>query len=279
MLRRIAQISRLSRPLCRASPAVRSHTTKFETPVTDVRSGHAIDQDKLVRYLKGEGVLSSPSESVTVMQFSNGQSNPTFILTDETGKKLVVRKQPPGQLLPGAHAVDREYHVMASLQGVVPVPKTRGFCADPSILGTPFYFYDFVEGRFFKDPALMGLECSGERRHIYENMIDNLARIHAVDVDKCGLGDFGKRVSAGSNQQPYVLRQIKTWSKMYRATATEHIEDIEVLMAELGGALPKFAEHESVSARCVRCICGVLCRSYCISSCGVVGTSPWRLPH
>jgi aminoglycoside phosphotransferase (APT) family kinase protein len=250
MLRALGPCSRAARLRLALSPGqytARCFSNEFETPTTDVRSGHAFDEQKLVSYLQKDGVLSKEGANYEVKQFSNGQSNPTFILNDGSGSKLVVRKQPDGKLLAGAHAVDREYTVMQALQGTVPVPKVRGFCDDASVLGTPFFCYDYVEGRFFKDPAMLDLSCRAERSKIYENMIETLAKIHSVDVDKCGLGTYGKRVNAASPQTPYVVRQIKTWSRAYLATATEPIEDMDVLMGELAGLLPRYAEQESVS--------------------------------
>ena len=224
--------------------------------MTDIRAGHDFDHKKLINYLKETNTLSKTEDAFTIKQFANGQSNPTFIVSDAKGPKLVVRKQPNGKLLVGAHAIDREYKVMTALQDIVPVPATRGYCNDISILGTPFYYYEYVPGRFFKDPAMLNVSCRNERTKIYENMIDTLAKIHSLDVDKCGLGGFGKRVTSSSPQPPYVLRQIKTWSRMYQDTATEVIEDMDILMKELPDLLPRYAEQKSVQDLC---ICNIYC--------------------
>ena len=122
------------------------------SPSSKVRSSHKFDETKLREYLFKNNVISTAENneiSFIVQQFSHGQSNPTFIINTGT-QKLVMRKQPPGKLLIGAHAVDREYRVMTALKhdSKVPVPLTRMFCSDSSIIGTPFFVYDYVEGMF-----------------------------------------------------------------------------------------------------------------------------------
>jgi acyl-CoA dehydrogenase family member 10 len=116
---------------------------KSNSPVTGVRSNHVFEEQNLFKYLASSGIegFSSP-DKVSVKQFSHGQSNPTFMVTSSEGKKFTVRKQPPGSLLPGAHAVDREYAVMTALKkSNVPIPTTRLFCDDKSIIGSPFFVY------------------------------------------------------------------------------------------------------------------------------------------
>ena len=116
--------------------------SSFSSPVTEVRNNHFVDIDKLSAYLKTNGLHGFESGEVVVKQFAHGQSNPSFMLTTKSGKVYTVRKQPAGSLLAGAHAVDREYTVMTSLANTsVPVPKTRLYCSDPSILGSSFFVY------------------------------------------------------------------------------------------------------------------------------------------
>ena len=219
---------------CRTSEFVRRSLSEDYAPTTDIRKAHTFDEKMLVAYLQSHNVIGQ--HGVRIKQFANGQSNPTFVVHDATGAKVVVRKQPPGKLLRGAHAVDREFKVMSALQDTnVPVPLTRGFCSDTSILGTPFYFYDFVDGRFFKDPSLPTVSSAEERAKLYYSMLDVLARIHSVDIDRLDLADFGARRTGNAGTSPYVLRQIQTWTKMYRATETETIPDMDRLIAELAG--------------------------------------------
>ena len=141
---------------------------------------HALDEATLAAYLRAhvqpfEGELS-------VKQFGHGQSNPTYLLDCGQAYRCVLRKQPHGKILHSAHAIDREYRVMAALKrhSDVPVPEMLAFCADPSVLGTPFFVMEFVSGRIFKEPTLETLRPL-ERFAIYHAVCDTLARIHRVD--------------------------------------------------------------------------------------------------
>ena len=123
--------------------------------------------------------------SLTVDQFKGGQSNPTYRV-EAGGTRYVVRRKPPGQLLPSAHAVDREYRVLSALQGTgVPVPRTYALCTDPSILGTWFYVMECVEGRVLWDPHLPDLSPR-ERFAIYDSLNEVLARLHSLDPARSG---------------------------------------------------------------------------------------------
>ena len=183
------------------------------SPVSSIRPQHVFDRQNLFAYLTANGLTGFIDESrVLCDQFAHGQSNPTFVLTASSGQRFVMRKQPPGKLLPGAHAVDREYTVMTALSKTnVPIPRTLLHCQDASIIGTPFFLYEYCEGKFYKEASLPTISAKNTRQSIYLNMIDTLARIHAVDVDSVGLSGFGRRVSA---EQPaaaagYIMRQIK----------------------------------------------------------------------
>jgi aminoglycoside phosphotransferase (APT) family kinase protein len=126
-----------------------------------------------------------------VRRFGDGQSNPTFLLTTP-GSKYVLRKKPDGALLPSAHAVDREYHVMRALQDTgVPVPQMLGFCEDAEVVGTPFYVMAHVEGRIFWDPTLPEL-TRAERAALYDDVNRVIAKLHDVDYTAVGLGDYGR---------------------------------------------------------------------------------------
>lgn len=113
-----------------------------DSPVTAVRDNHRFDEKLLCQFLTSKGLIGFKDNNMTVKQFSHGQSNPSFMIEDEHGRKYTVRKQPPGKLLPGAHAVDREYTVMSALnKSNVAVPSTRLYCEDSSVLGAPFFVY------------------------------------------------------------------------------------------------------------------------------------------
>jgi len=147
----------------------------------------------------------------------------------------VLRKQPPGELLPSAHAVDREYIVQAALKDTpVPVVAMRHFCADPAIVGTPFYVMDYVPGRVFADPALRDV-AHHERHSIYTAFAETLAKLHEVDFRAVGLSDFGRT-------EGYAARQVKRWAEQYAASKTAEIAAMDKLLAWLGGNIPNSDE-------------------------------------
>lgn len=163
-------------------------------------------------------------------QISGGQSNPTFFLSSDS-HELVLRKQPAGQLLPSAHAVDREYRIMAALadQGV-PVPRMILYEEDPTLLGTKFYVMERLEGRVFHDSRLSEL-AQPDRATAYRDLATVLARLHSVDVDAAGLSDFGKHGA-------YFERQIARWTKQWHLSKTREIPDIDALAAWLPHNIP-----------------------------------------
>jgi aminoglycoside phosphotransferase (APT) family kinase protein len=186
------------------------------------------DLVKLEAYLRQhiEG-FGGPLE---VEQFRGGQSNPTFRLT-AGGKRYVLRRKPPGKLLPSAHAVDREYRVMTALRDSdVPVPRTRCLCADDGVIGTAFYVMDCVDGRIFWDPSLPDMNRSG-RAAIFAEMNRVIAALHKVDFRALGLVDYGKTGN-------YLARQIARWTKQYRASETEKIEAMDRLIEWLPENIP-----------------------------------------
>ena len=178
----------------------------------------------LARELKG---FSGP---LAVRQFKGGQSNPTYLLNTPS-RRYVLRRKPPGKLLPSAHAVDREFRVIRALaaQGF-PVAEPVIYCADEGVAGTPFYVMAFVEGRVFWNPEMPGSHPA-ERAAVYDAMNATLARLHNFDPARIGLADFGR----GEN---YVARQVDRWSKQYRASETEKIEEMERLIAWLPAHIP-----------------------------------------
>jgi aminoglycoside phosphotransferase (APT) family kinase protein len=194
-------------------------------PVTE---RHRFDEQALARYL--ERHLDGYRGPLRVQQFAGGQSNPTFYLT-EGGRSLVLRKKPPGQLLPSAHAVDREFRVLAALGPTgYPVPRVHLLCEDASVIGQIFYVMDWVPGRIFRDPLLPGMEPA-ERRAIYDAMNAAMAQLHTIDPFAIGLGDFGKPGN-------YFARQTARWIKQYEASKTEEIESFDRLIAWLPGNIP-----------------------------------------
>ena len=167
---------------------------------------------------------------LTVRQFKGGQSNPTYELITPTAA-YVLRRKPPGVLLPSAHAVDREYQVISALaaQGF-PVAKPHALCLDEGVIGSIFYVMDKVEGRIFWDLKLPGL-TPPERRAVYEAQTDTLARLHAFDPAAIGLADYGK---AGN----YFARQVGRWTKQYRASEIEPVAAMDRLITFLPDSLP-----------------------------------------
>ncbi len=194
-----------------------------------VRAAHRFDEAALERYLASH--VTGFAGPLSVQQFGGGQSNPTFLLS-AGGRRYVLRKKPPGQLLKSAHQVDREYRIMKALAATdVPVPKMHALCEDESVIGTAFYVMDFLEGRIFRDPRLPGVAPS-ERAAIYDSMNDVLARLHKVDFARVGLGDFGKPGN-------YFERQIARWITQYRAAQTDAIADMERLIEWMPLNIPK----------------------------------------
>jgi aminoglycoside phosphotransferase (APT) family kinase protein len=200
-----------------------------DAELTQVRDAHRFDQAALERYLVGH--VPGFAGPLRVQQFEGGQSNPTFRL-EAGGRHYVLRKQPPGELLPSAHQVDREFRVMKALEGSnVPVPKMLALCDDPQIIGTRFYVMEWVAGRVFAETRLPGLQPA-ERRSIYLDLARVLAHLHNVDPEAVGLGDFGRPGN-------YYERQIGRWSKQYLASKTEQIDAMDKLMAWLPENIPR----------------------------------------
>lgn len=194
-----------------------------------VREAHAFDEQRLADLLSRR--VEGFSGPLAVRQFDGGQSNPTFWL-GTPDRAYVLRKKPPGKLLPSAHAVEREYRVMRALAATrVPVPPVRHLEEDPEVIGTPFYVMDFVDGRLFRNPSLTTLDRE-ERGAIFDELVRVLADLHQVDVDAVGLGDFGKRGG-------YLGRQIKRWSSQYEASRTEDVPAMEALLAWLPEHVPE----------------------------------------
>ena len=173
-----------------------------------------------------------------IEQFKGGQSNPTYKISTEKNA-YVLRRKPPGKLLPKAHAVDREYKVITALYETdVPVPKTYGLCEDDSVVGTPFFLLEYVDGKVYWDHMLP--KCSPEERAlIYRNKNKVIASLHSVNYKEVGLEDYGK---SGN----YVARQVNTWTRQYLASETENIDEMNKLIEWLPKNIPEDDETSIV---------------------------------
>ncbi|WP_436014499.1 phosphotransferase family protein [Rhizobium sp. LjRoot254] len=168
--------------------------------------------------------------TLALERINGGQSNPTYFLT-LGDQRMVLRKKPPGPILRGAHAVEREFRILSALHPTgVPVPRPILLHEDPALLGTPFYLMERVEGRVFSDCALPELP-SEARKDIYFGMADALAKLHALRPDQIGLGDYGRPGS-------YFERQIARWTKQWRQSPSTRINALDVLADWLPKNLP-----------------------------------------
>jgi aminoglycoside phosphotransferase (APT) family kinase protein len=208
---------------------VSTATISLTTEVKPVLPQHRFDEAGLLRFMTDR--IQGFRPPLSVAQFRGGMSNPTFMLEDGGGRRYVLRKKPPGKLLPSAHAVDREYKVIAALAASdVPVARVYALCEDPAAIGQAFYIMSHVEGRVFRHYALP--DCApAERAAVYDAMNDVLARLHRVDYARVGLADYGK---AGG----YAVRQISRWSRQYEAARTEDVPAMDALMRWLPEHLP-----------------------------------------
>jgi len=198
------------------------------TGTREVAERLRFDAGRLEDFLRAK--LPGFAGPVVVSQFKGGQSNPTYLIETPL-RRYVLRRKPPGKLLPSAHAVDREYRIISALypQGF-PVAEPVLYCADDSIAGTAFFLMGYVEGRVFWEPH-MPSSGPAERAAVYDAMNATLARLHSFEPAKIGLADYGR----GEN---YVARQIERWSKQYRASETQRIEEMEGLIAWLPAHVP-----------------------------------------
>ncbi|KAL3641914.1 putative acyl-CoA dehydrogenase ibr3 [Castilleja foliolosa] len=203
------------------------------------------DLDALLVYAIAnvDGFPQSPSQ-FTVSQFGHGQSNPTFLLEVNSGilkKRYVMRKKPQGKLLESAHAVEREFQVLHALgtHTLVPVPKVYSLCTDSSVIGTPFYIMEYLEGRIYIDPLLPGVEPR-RRSAIYRATAKTLASLHSADVNAIGLHSYGK-------PNNYCKRQVERWSKQYLFSTGEGKSDRNPRMLELSNWLSQHIPQEDSS--------------------------------
>ncbi len=220
--------------IMRAVQEENMHEQFIGTKPVDER--HRFDTASLERYLLLH--VDGFSGPIEVAQFSGGQSNPTFLLKAGSGS-YVLRRKPPGKLLPSAHAVDREFRVISALYSTkVPVARTFALCEDESVIGTAFYIMDYVQGRVLWDGALPD-SSSQQRSAIYDELNRVIAELHMVDYSAVGLSDFGRPGN-------YIARQVNRWIKQYRASETEHIEAMENLIKWVPENIPEGEETSVV---------------------------------
>jgi aminoglycoside phosphotransferase (APT) family kinase protein len=206
--------------------------TAYGVVLVDILEQHRFDEAALWEYL--DRSLPDFHRPARLQQFQGGQSNPTFLI-ETPDRKYVLRKKPPGKLLPSAHLIEREYRILRALEhSDVPVPRALLLCAIDSVIGTPFYVMEYVEGRVMKAPALPQLEPS-ERQVLYRHLAAIAATLHGVDFLSRGLADFGK-------PQGYVARQVDRWTRQYVASKTEDNGDMAHLIAWLSANVPRAEE-------------------------------------
>jgi aminoglycoside phosphotransferase (APT) family kinase protein len=188
-----------------------------------------IDEDALGRWLEANVEGFQPPFELT--KFPSGQSNPTYRVRAASGD-YVLRRKPFGQLLPSAHAVDREYRLLSALHPLgFPVPQPLALCDDPDVIGAIFYVMELAHGRPYANGALPEFDPE-TRRSMYEQLVDTLADLHVIDPEAAGLGDFGK---SGN----YFERQVARWTRQYRDSQTDYIPEVERLIAFLPETIPE----------------------------------------
>jgi len=202
----------------------------------DTAASHALDTAALERWLQVH--LPGFEGPLSIEKFPGGQSNPTYrLITPACSYVMRSKPGPAAQLLPSAHAIEREFRVMQALAGTeVPVARMHVLCEDESVIGRAFYIMEYVSGRVLWDQSLPGMTPAQRRAH-YLEMNRVLAALHRVDVQAVGLADFGRPGN-------YFERQIARWSKQYRASITDPIPEMDALMEWLPTHLPDMARDE-----------------------------------
>jgi aminoglycoside phosphotransferase (APT) family kinase protein len=188
-----------------------------------------LDRERLAAWLAGN--LDGAPRLEAVTKFEVGQSNPTYRLTTDQGA-FVLRRKPFGDLLPSAHAVDREYRLISALHPTgFPVPKPYALCEDTDVIGAMFYIMEMVEGRSLPDGKLPE-QSPDSRKALYADLTRTLARLHTIDHEEIGLGDYGRPGN-------YFARQIERWTKQYRAAQTDDLPEVEKLIDYLPRTVPE----------------------------------------
>ncbi|KAL4919160.1 kinase-like domain-containing protein [Aspergillus aurantiobrunneus] len=166
---------------------------------------------------------------ITLSQFGFGQSNPTYLLTGCDGTRYVMRKKPPGKLVSkSAHKVEREYRILKALEQTdIPVPRTFCLCEDESVVGTPFYIMEFLDGRIFEDPTFPGVSAD-ERRALWRAAMVTLAKFHRINPGDIGLAGYGK-------PEGFYNRQLDTWRSLAAAQSAVLDEDTKEPVGDVPG--------------------------------------------
>src|SRR5690348_8773609 len=199
-------------------------------------SDQAIDEAALGAWLQGN--VEGFSAPFKLTKFPSGQSNPTYKITAASGE-YVLRRKPFGQLLPSAHAVDREYRLLSALAPLgFPVPEPLAICDDPEVIGAIFYVMELAKGRSYANGALPDFDAA-TRRSMYEQLVDTLADLHNIDPAAAGLSDFGKPGN-------YFERQVRRWTRQYRDSETDYLPEMERLIAFLPETIPDQARSSIV---------------------------------
>lgn len=219
--------------------------TEANTGTREVSERLRFDVASLQRWMAGH--VDGFSGSLSVSQFKGGQSNPTYRLDTPSGRAFVLRRKPPGKLLPGAHAVDREARVMSALgRHGFPVPHIHGVCEDENVIGTAFFVMDLVDGRIVWDPTFPGLSPLDRAAH-FDAMNATIAELHRFDPEAIGLGDFGR--ASG-----FVERQVARWSKQYETDVDAgRVAAMDRLVAWLKDNLPPDSGESRVVHGDYRC--------------------------
>jgi aminoglycoside phosphotransferase (APT) family kinase protein len=181
----------------------------------------SFDQANLFAFLDKRLPGFADRDLVEVTQFSGGQSNPTYCLSTPAGR-YVMRKKPAGNLLPSAHAIDREYRIISALAGHFPVPSARLFCDDENVIGQPFYLMDHVEGRVLHDARMLDVPHANREAYCLE-LVGTLARLHSLNFHELGLDGFGKPGS-------YIQRQISRMIRQYESARVEDNADMQLII-------------------------------------------------
>ena len=194
-----------------------------------IRDNHSFNIKKLESWLSAN--LSNFNDILSVKQFVGGQSNPTFLITSKNGAKVILGKKPPGKLLPSAHAIEREYRVQNSLNNTsIPCPRMLMLCEDPSVIGTPFYLMEFIQGIVYE--SILDIKEKNTRKHIYMQMVTMLALLHNIDFRSINLESFGKPGN-------YSQRQISRWEKQWHLSKQRELAEINVIIDWLNKNIPE----------------------------------------
>ena len=195
----------------------------------EVRKNHTFNFKNLQVWLSGN--IKNFGNLVSIKQFVGGQSNPTFFITSDEGKEIILRKKPPGDLLPSAHAIEREFKVQKALKDTnVPCPSMMALCENSDIIGTPFYIMNYVKGTVYE--SILEVEDKKIRKNIYLQMVEMLAELHNIDFEKVNLGDFGKPIN-------YAQRQINRWEKQWNLSKQRDLPEMVPIIDWLNKHLPE----------------------------------------